>query len=59
MKLPRDVSGDTVIALLRRHGYEVSHQKGSHVRMKHNGKPAHHVTVPKRNPIDVGRSRRS
>jgi predicted RNA binding protein YcfA (HicA-like mRNA interferase family) len=54
MKLPRDVSGDRLIAMLRRLGYRLTHQKGSHVRLRHDGPPAHQITVPRHNPIKVG-----
>jgi predicted RNA binding protein YcfA (HicA-like mRNA interferase family) len=57
MKLPRDVSGDRVIILLRRMGHEVLRQKGSPVRLKHDGPPAHQVTVPLHNPLKAGASR--
>ena len=33
MKLPRDVSGATLVAALRRIGYEQVRQRGSHVRI--------------------------
>lgn len=32
MKLPRDLSGQDLVKALRRLGYEVSHQTGSHIR---------------------------
>ena len=34
MKLPRDVSSDRVIRVLRGLGYEVIRQKGSRIRLK-------------------------
>jgi predicted RNA binding protein YcfA (HicA-like mRNA interferase family) len=46
MKLPRGVSGDRLVRALERLGYGVIRQKGSHVRMRHDGLPAHVVTVP-------------
>ena len=30
MKLPRDLAGAALVSLLRRYGYEVTHQTGSH-----------------------------
>ena len=54
MKLPRGVSADRVIRALERLGYEVIRQKGSHVRMRHEGPPAHTITVPLHNPLKIG-----
>jgi predicted RNA binding protein YcfA (HicA-like mRNA interferase family) len=54
MKLPRGVSGDRVIRALERIGYGVIRQKGSHVRLRHEGPPAHSVTVPLHNPLKAG-----
>jgi predicted RNA binding protein YcfA (HicA-like mRNA interferase family) len=54
MKLPRGVSADRVIRALERLGYEVIRQKGSHVRMRHNGPPFHMITVPWHDPLKTG-----
>jgi len=54
MKLPRGVSADRVIRALERLGYEVIRQKGSHVRLRHDGPPAHAITVPLHNPLKAG-----
>jgi hypothetical protein len=40
MKLPRGVSGDRLIHLLTGLGYAVFRQKGSHIRLRHEGPPA-------------------
>ena len=45
MKLPRDVPGKVLVAVLLRMGYEKV-QGGSHVRLTHPGPPQHHLTVP-------------
>ena len=45
MKLPRGVSGDRLIHVLTGLGYTVIRQKGSHVRLRHEGPPAHTITV--------------
>jgi len=45
MRLPRGVSGDRVVRALERLGYAVIRQRGSHVRMRHDGPPAHSITV--------------
>jgi predicted RNA binding protein YcfA (HicA-like mRNA interferase family) len=54
MKLPRGVSGDRLVRALERLGYSVVRQKGSHVRMRHDGPPVHVVTVPLHNPLKTG-----
>jgi len=54
MKLPRDVSGDRVIKMLRGIGYAVTRQKGSHVQLHHPGPPAHSVTVPAHSNLKTG-----
>jgi predicted RNA binding protein YcfA (HicA-like mRNA interferase family) len=54
MKLPRGVSGDRLVRVLERLGYGVIRQKGSHVRLRHEGPPVHAITVPMHNPIKTG-----
>ena len=54
MKLPRGVSADRMIHALVRLGYVVIRQKGSHVRLRHTGPPAHTITVPLHNPLKTG-----
>lgn len=54
MKLPRGVSADRVIHALERLGYGVIRQKGSHVRLRHEGPPIHTITVPLHNPLKTG-----
>lgn len=54
MKLPRNVAGEDLIKGLRRVGYEVSRQRGSHAQMTTRDKGEHHVTVPLHNPVRIG-----
>jgi predicted RNA binding protein YcfA (HicA-like mRNA interferase family) len=54
MRLPRGVSADRVIRALERLGYGVIRQKGSHVRLRHEGPPAHTITVPLHDPLKTG-----
>jgi predicted RNA binding protein YcfA (HicA-like mRNA interferase family) len=54
MKLPRSVSGAGVIRALERLGYERVRQKGSHVRLRHRGPPAHSISVPLYDPLKTG-----
>jgi predicted RNA binding protein YcfA (HicA-like mRNA interferase family) len=44
MKPPRGVSADRFIRALEQIGYEVIRQKGSHVRLQHDGPPSHAIT---------------
>jgi predicted RNA binding protein YcfA (HicA-like mRNA interferase family) len=55
MKLPRGVSADRLIHALGRVGYAVVRQKGSHVRLRHDGPPAPpgYNTQP-HNPLKTG-----
>ena len=48
------MSADRVIRALERLGYGVIRQKGSHVRLRHEGPPAHTITVPLHNPLKSG-----
>ncbi len=54
MKLPRDLSGQELVKVLERLGYEVNRQTGSHIRLttQHNGE--HHITIPAHDPIKIG-----
>jgi predicted RNA binding protein YcfA (HicA-like mRNA interferase family) len=54
MRLPRGVSADRVIHALEQLGYRVIRQKGSHVRLRHEGSPRHTITVPLHNPLKTG-----
>ena len=55
MKTPRNLSAQELIKILGKYGYEISRQKGSHIRLvKHSEKGTHHVTVPNHNPIKLG-----
>jgi predicted RNA binding protein YcfA (HicA-like mRNA interferase family) len=54
MKLPRGVSADRLIRVLERVGYAVIRQKGSHVRLRHEGPPAHLITIPDHKQLKTG-----
>lgn len=54
-KTPRDISGQQLLKALIKYGYEISRQKGSHIRLsKTTGSITHHVTVPDHNPLKLG-----
>ena len=48
MKLPRDLSGQDVVKALKKLGFSVEHQKGSHIRLAKGGL---RVTVPNHKEI--------
>jgi predicted RNA binding protein YcfA (HicA-like mRNA interferase family) len=54
MRLPRGVSAKRVIQALEHLGYAVARQKGSHVRLRHEGPPVHGITVPLHNSLKTG-----
>ena len=55
MKLPRDVSGPELARVLHRHGYEITRQTGSHLRLTSKIKGVeHHITIPSHDALKVG-----
>lgn len=54
MKAPRDVSGERLLSLLSKLGYQVIRQRGSHVRLAHPGPPPHWITVPLHKTLKTG-----
>jgi predicted RNA binding protein YcfA (HicA-like mRNA interferase family) len=54
MKLPRDLSGNRLAQLLKRFGYEIIRQTGSHIRLTTQCQGTHHITVPNHSPIKPG-----
>jgi len=55
MKLPRDLGGEELTALLRKYGYDVTRQTGSHMRLTSTVKGIeHHLTIPRHKPLRVG-----
>ena len=55
MKLPRDLDGTKLASLLRRYGYQVTRQTGSHIRLSSSVKGTeHHITIPAHKELGVG-----
>jgi len=54
MKLPREVSADRLVRLLQKLGYQSMRQKGSHLRLRHPGPPAHALSVPLHRSLKTG-----
>lgn len=54
MKIPRDLGGEELATLLRRFGYRVTRQTGSHMRLTTLQGGEHHITIPRHKPLRVG-----
>jgi predicted RNA binding protein YcfA (HicA-like mRNA interferase family) len=55
LKLPRDLPGLELASLLRRYGYEITRQTGSHLRLTSTTKGIeHHITIPRHTKLRVG-----
>jgi predicted RNA binding protein YcfA (HicA-like mRNA interferase family) len=54
MKLPRNISARELIKSLGKIGYEVTRQRGSHIRLTCLFPKEHHITVPNHDPIRIG-----
>jgi predicted RNA binding protein YcfA (HicA-like mRNA interferase family) len=54
MRLPRDISPRVFIQLVKKFGYQVTRQSGSHIQLTTSLEGQHHITIPNHNPIRVG-----
>jgi predicted RNA binding protein YcfA (HicA-like mRNA interferase family) len=55
VRLPRDISGDELMRLLKRYGYQTTRQTGSHVRLTSTYRgDEHHITIPRHKNLRVG-----
>lgn len=54
MRLPSDISGKELVALLSKLGYQVVRQAGSHIRLTTNQNGEHHVTIPNHHQLRMG-----
>jgi len=55
LKLPRDIRGSELAALLGQYGYRVTRQTGSHIRLTSSRKGTeHHVTIPAHKQVSIG-----
>ena len=54
MKLPRDISGAELAALLKVFGYEVTRQTGSHMRLTTHETVEYHLTILRHKPLRLG-----
>ncbi len=55
MRLLRDISGEDLARLLKRYGYQITRQTGSHMRLTstHRG-DEYHITIPRHKSLRVG-----
>jgi predicted RNA binding protein YcfA (HicA-like mRNA interferase family) len=54
-KILRNISGQQLVKLFSKFGYEVIRQKGSHIRLSRTTKNSdHHITIPNHNPLKLG-----
>ena len=56
MKLPRDISGNELAALLQKFGYKITRQSGTHLRLTRIAEEEHHITIPIHKNLKVGTS---
>jgi predicted RNA binding protein YcfA (HicA-like mRNA interferase family) len=54
MRLPRDLSGSDFAHSLRKLGYSVTRQTGSHLRLTTYEHGEHHLTIPLHSPLRIG-----
>ncbi|WP_298434826.1 type II toxin-antitoxin system HicA family toxin [Geobacter sp.] len=54
MKLPRDITGNDLAKALRKLGYQVTRQTGSHIRLSTAENGEHHITIPAHAPLKIG-----
>ncbi len=54
MKLPREISGEELAKLLKKYGYEITRQTGSHIRLTTTAKGEHHITIPAHKYLKIG-----
>ena len=54
MRLPRDLSGQDLIKVLRKLGYQITRQTSSHVRLTTHRQGEHHVTIPAHDFVRIG-----
>lgn len=54
MKLPREISGGELAKLLKKYGYQITRQTGSHIRLTTTVKGEHHITLPAHKYLKIG-----
>jgi len=54
MKLRREISGDKLATLLKKYGYQITRQTGSHIRLTTAQQGEHHITIPAHKCLKIG-----
>ena len=54
MRLPRDLSGSDLAQALRKLGYSITRQTGSHLRLTTHEQGEHHLTIPQHAALRIG-----
>lgn len=54
MKLPREISGEELAKLLKKYGYAITRQTGSHLRLTTTLHGEHHITIPAHKHLKIG-----
>lgn len=54
VRLPRDLSGRELAHALRRYGYRVTREAGSHLRLTTQQGGEHHLTIPDHSNLRIG-----
>ena len=54
VRLPRDLSGRDLARAVRRYGYEVTREAGSHMRLTTQQGGEHHITIPDHASLRLG-----
>lgn len=55
MKIPRDISSDNLIQVLKKYDYKITHQTWSHIRLTSSIKgKEHNITIPKNKDLKIG-----
>ena len=53
-KIPRDINGKDLSKKLKKYGYTITRQTGSHIRLSSNYMGyEHHITIPEHNPLKI------
>jgi predicted RNA binding protein YcfA (HicA-like mRNA interferase family) len=54
MKLPREISSEELAKLLKKYGYEITRQTGSHIRLTTTERGEHNITIPDHKYLKIG-----
>ena len=54
MRLPRNLSGSDLAHTLRKLGYAITRQTGSHLRLTTHEHGEHHLTIPQHTLLRIG-----